>query len=64
MSDDESLVMTVPQAGAKYYGLKRDAAYAAARRGDIPTIKMGGAVRVPIRAIEDDWKRKVEQAVK
>jgi hypothetical protein len=58
---DEPLVMTVPEAGWKYFRLKRDAAYAAARRGDIPTIKLGGAVRVPVRAVEDLLKRMMEK---
>jgi hypothetical protein len=49
---EESLVMTVPEAGWYYLKLKRDAAYAAARAGRIPTIRVGGAVRVPIKAME------------
>jgi hypothetical protein len=28
-------------------GVGRNAAYAAAKRGDIPTIRIGGAIRVP-----------------
>ncbi len=37
---------TVPEAGAMI-GLKRNTAYDAAKRGDIPTIKVGGLLRVP-----------------
>jgi hypothetical protein len=44
--------MTVPDAGRVYYGLGRNASYAAAARGDIPTIKIGKLLRVPIRALE------------
>jgi hypothetical protein len=50
--------MTVPEAGEKYYGLGRDASYAAAQRGDIPTIRVGRLLRVPIAAMD----RKLESA--
>jgi hypothetical protein len=49
---DETLVMTVPEAGWRYFKLKKDAAYKAAREGLIPTIRIGGAVRVPIAPLE------------
>jgi len=49
---DETLVMTVPEAGWRYLKIKRDAAYKAAREGLIPTIRVGGVVRVPIAAME------------
>ena len=38
--------MTVEQAG-QFYGLGRSAAYAAAARGDIPTVQLGRRVVVP-----------------
>jgi hypothetical protein len=44
--------MTVPEAGAIYFNLSRNASYEAAKRGDIPTIKIGKLLRVPIRALE------------
>jgi hypothetical protein len=50
--------MTVPEAGKKYYDLSRDASYAAAQRGDIPTIRVGRLLRVPVAAMD----RKLEQA--
>ena len=50
--DDKPLTMTVPEAGRKYYDLSRDASYEAARRGDIPTIRVGKLLRVPVRAME------------
>jgi len=46
----ESLVYEVPEAGA-ILGLSRPAAYAAAKRGDIPTIRIGKAIRVPKAAL-------------
>ena len=44
--------LSVPEAGRDYYGLSRNAAYNAAKRGDIPTIRIGKILRVPIRALE------------
>jgi Helix-turn-helix domain len=51
MNEDVRLVMEVPEAGAKL-GLSRNASYAAAKRGDIPTIRIGKLLRVPVRALE------------
>jgi hypothetical protein len=50
--DDLPKTVTVPDAGRQYFGLSRNASYAAAKRGDIPTIKIGKLLRVPIRALE------------
>ena len=44
--------MTVPEAGRRYFGLSRNGAYFAAQRGEIPTIKIGRLLRVPVRAME------------
>jgi hypothetical protein len=50
--------ISVPQAGEEYYGLSRGASYEAAARGDIPTIRVGRLLRVPIAAMD----RKLESA--
>jgi hypothetical protein len=50
-TDQLRLVYGVPEAGAML-GLSRNASYAAARSGAIPTIKIGKLLRVPIRALE------------
>lgn len=42
----ECLVYDVPEAGAMI-GLGRNASYAAAARGDLPTIRIGKLLRVP-----------------
>jgi Helix-turn-helix domain len=42
----------VSPAGKKYFGLCRNAAYDAAARGEIPTVKIGRLLRVPVRALE------------
>jgi hypothetical protein len=44
--------LTIPEAGRLYFGLCRNSSYAAAKRGDIPTIRIGKLLRVPIRALE------------
>ena len=47
-----SETMSVPEAGKKYFGLSRNGSYAAADRGEIPTIPVGKLRRVPIRLME------------
>ena len=47
-----SKTISVPEAGRTYFDLCRNAAYAAAKRGDIPTIKIGKLLRVPVWALE------------
>ena len=49
---EQCKTMTVPQAGRIYFDLGRNASYEAARRGDIPTIKIGRLLRVPVMALE------------
>jgi len=49
---ESPLTISVPEAGERYFGLCRNAAYAAAARGEIPTIKIGRLLRVPVRALE------------
>lgn len=44
------LVLSVPEAGRLLYGLGRDAAYAAAERGEIPCHRVGRTLRVPVPA--------------
>jgi excisionase family DNA binding protein len=44
--------MTVPEAGARYFGLSRNGAYEAARRGELPVIRIGWLLRVPVAALE------------
>jgi hypothetical protein len=49
---DQPKTLTVPEAGRLYFDLGRNASYEAARRGDIPTIRIGRLLRVPIVALE------------
>jgi hypothetical protein len=66
VSEDDAgpLTMTVPAAGKKL-GLSRNAAYEAAARGDLPTIRIGSRLFVPVRALDalldsatDRWRRR------
>jgi hypothetical protein len=52
METDGPKTISVPQAGKCYFGLGKNASYEAARRGDIPTIRIGGRLRVPVVALE------------
>jgi hypothetical protein len=52
MDDTTPITLTVPEAGRRYFGLCRNAAYAAADRGELPVIKIGRLLRVPVRALE------------
>ena len=45
-------VLTIPEAGRQYFRIGRSAAYEAARRGEIPTIRIGRKLLVPVAAIE------------
>jgi len=63
MSDETTLTMSVPEAGKKYFGLSRNGAYDAARRGELPVIKIGRKLFVPVRALEAMLDRASEPAV-
>ena len=47
----ERKTVTVTEA-AKVLGVSRNKAYEAARRGEIPTIKIGHRILVPVAALE------------
>ncbi len=47
----EKAVLTVPEAGAML-GLSRGSAYEAARRGQLPVLRIGGLLKVPKAAFE------------
>jgi hypothetical protein len=44
--------MSVPEAGRRYFGLSRGSSYAAAANGEIPTIRVGRLLKVPVVAME------------
>jgi Helix-turn-helix domain len=52
MNEDAPLTLSIPEAGKKYFGLSRNGAYDAAARGELPTIRIGRLLRVPVRALE------------
>lgn len=53
MSADMPKTMSVPEAGMRYFALSRNGSYAAAARGDLPVIKLGKLLRVPVAALEE-----------
>ena len=58
MPKNTEITISVPAAGKRLAGLSRNASYAAAARGDIPIIKIGRLLRVPLAALE----RMIERA--
>ena len=44
--------LSVPEAGRIYFNLGRNGSYDAVRRGEIPVIKIGRLLRVPVVAME------------
>jgi helix-turn-helix protein len=61
MAKEAPLTLDVPTAGKKYFNLSRNGSYDAAARGEIPTIKIGRLIRVPVRALEKMLDRAGEQ---
>jgi hypothetical protein len=49
---EEGKTLSVPVAGRRYFDLGKNASYEAAKRGDIPVIKIGSRLRVPVVALE------------
>jgi hypothetical protein len=48
----QAQTLSVPEAGRLYFGLCRNASYAAVARNEIPVIRIGKLLRVPVRALE------------
>lgn len=45
--------ISVTDAGTLFFGLGRNAAYEAARKGDIATVKIGGRIMVPVAPLAE-----------
>jgi hypothetical protein len=50
--DKECKTLSVPAAGKRYYDLSRNGSYDAAKRGEIPVLRVGRKLRVPVAAME------------
>ena len=50
--------MSVPEAGRRYFNIGKNASSDAVKRGEIPAIKIGSRLRVPVSALD----RMLEQA--
>jgi hypothetical protein len=59
MSDDSGVEsrkwLSVPEAGRIYFGLSRNGSYDAAQRGDLPTIRVGRLLKVPVHVMEQKF---------
>jgi hypothetical protein len=62
MADEFPKTLSIPEAGKRYFGLSRNGSYDAAARGDIPTIRVGRLLRVPVRAMEAKLDATIERA--
>jgi hypothetical protein len=51
-NEEHPYVTSVPNAGRTYFNLGRGASYEAARRGEIPTIRIGRKLLVPIQRLK------------
>lgn len=52
MNINEFKTLSVPTAGKVYFGLGRNASYDAVKRGEIPVIRIGARLRVPVVLLE------------
>jgi len=50
--EQRPITLSVPEAGRQYFGLSRNGSYEAARRGDLPVLRVGRLLKVPVRALE------------
>jgi excisionase family DNA binding protein len=60
MTNSRKLLVSIPEA-AVVVGLGRTKLYELVARGEIATVRIGRAVRVPVRALEDFVERLQEQ---
>ena len=60
MTNETELTLSIPEAGRRYFDLCRGASYEAAKRGDLPTVRIGRRKRVPVRAL----KRMLDATIK
>jgi hypothetical protein len=50
--DSKPKTLSVPKAGREYFDLSRNGSYEAVRRGEIPVIRIGKKLRVPVCRLE------------
>jgi hypothetical protein len=51
-NEESPKTISVPTAGKQYFGLAKNASYEAAARGEIPVIRIGNRLRVPVCQLE------------
>jgi hypothetical protein len=62
MPRNTAMTISVPAAGKRLAGLSRNGSYAAAARGDIPVVRIGRLLRVPVLALQKKIERASEQS--
>lgn len=55
--DEKTKVISVKEAGWRYLGLKRKAAYEAVKRGDVPVLRVGNLLKVPVQVMESRLRK-------
>ena len=50
--EQEPKTLSVPQAGKRYFDLGKNASYEAAKRGELPVVRIGSRLRCPVAALE------------
>jgi len=55
--NEKPKVISVKEAGWRYLGLKAKGAYEAVKRGEIPVVKVGNLLKVPVQAMEQKLKK-------
>ena len=50
--ENTPLTLDVPEAGRRYFGLSRNGSYAAAARGELPTVRIGRRLRSPVAVLD------------
>ncbi|HWZ38259.1 MAG TPA: excisionase family DNA-binding protein [Bradyrhizobium sp.] len=53
MSKKCEKTITVEEAGRRYFGISGPTSYAAVKRGEIPVIRIGRLLKVPVAAMEE-----------
>jgi hypothetical protein len=58
---EQPKTLSVPEAGKLYFNLSRNSSYEAANRGELPTIRIGRLLRVPVVALERMLNRRAPE---
>lgn len=60
---DDRLLLRLPEAAARL-GLGRSTVYELIQRGELPVVRVGRAVRIPVAALQGWVERQIDEAEK